>query len=77
MIIPFANHPIVRYLLGWALPLKLAFYEADSNFELLIIDMYEKQHVIQDMLVPMKKMKDSLEVFITYSYQIYPLWICP
>ena len=38
--------------------------------------MYEKQHVIQDMLVPMKKMKDSLEVFHN-SYQIYPLWICP
>ena len=30
MIIPFANHPIVRYLLGWALPPRVNF-EADSN----------------------------------------------
>lgn len=74
MIIPFANHPIVRYLLGWALPPKVSFLKLTQTEA--IIDMYEKQHVIQDMLVPMKKMKDSLEVFHN-SYQIYPLWICP
>ena len=38
--------------------------------------MYEKQHVIQDMLVPTSKMAESLKVFHKY-YELYPLWICP
>ena len=36
--------------------------------------MYEKQHVIQDMLVPMKKIERFADVQFV---PIYPLWICP
>lgn len=74
MIIPFANHPVVRYLLGWALPPKVSFLKLTQTDA--IAKMYEKQHVIQDMLVPITKMKESLNVFHK-SYDLYPLWICP
>lgn len=38
--------------------------------------MYEKQHVIQDMLVPLSEMSNTLKCFRDH-YDLYPLWICP
>lgn len=29
----------------------------------IILDLYENKHVVQDMLVPMNKLKESLECF--------------
>ena len=29
----------------------------------IILDLYENKHVVQDMLVPMSKLKESLECF--------------
>ncbi|GBG27560.1 Delta24-sterol reductase [Hondaea fermentalgiana] len=72
-IIPFGNHPLYRALLGWFTPsvalLKLTQTEA-------IRKTYEEQHIVQDMLVPISKTSEALDVFDTH-YQIYPLWICP
>lgn len=60
-IIPFGNHPIFRYLLGWLMPpevslLKLTQPEA-------VAKLYEKAHVIQDMLVPVEHLEKAIEVF--------------
>jgi hypothetical protein len=41
-----------------------------------IRELYETQHVIQDMLVPMSKCQEALTVFDD-EYDIYPLWVCP
>mmetsp|Transcript_941 Transcript_941/g.2208 ORF Transcript_941/g.2208 Transcript_941/m.2208 type:complete len:535 (-) Transcript_941:457-2061(-) len=72
-IIPFGNHPLYRALLGWFTPsvalLKLTQTPA-------IKKLYDEQHVIQDMLVPISKMSEALDVFEEH-YQIYPLWCCP
>jgi delta24-sterol reductase len=38
--------------------------------------LYETQHVIQDMLVPLADMTEALGVF-EEDFKVYPLWICP
>ncbi|GBP96419.1 hypothetical protein EVAR_96001_1 [Eumeta japonica] len=60
-IIPFGNNPLFRHTLGWLMPpevslLKLTQTEAVGR-------LYERCHVIQDMLVPIENMKESIEVF--------------
>ena len=73
-IIPVANHPIFRFLLGWAVPPKVSFLKLTQTEALQ--KLYEEQHVIQDMLVPISEMGKSLDVFED-QYGLYPLWICP
>lgn len=38
--------------------------------------LYENNHMIQDLLVPTRTMKNCLEKFNS-SINIYPLWVCP
>jgi delta24-sterol reductase len=73
-IIPVGNHPIFRLALGWAVPPKVSFLKLTQTEALQ--KMYEEQHVIQDMLVPLPKMSEALDVF-EEEYSLYPLWICP
>lgn len=73
-IIPFGNKPWYRFLFGWALPPRIAllkFFETDTTRQLR-----EKYHVVQDMLMPVSKLRDSLRYFHD-EYLIYPLWLCP
>jgi delta24-sterol reductase len=73
-IITFGNHPVFRWLLGWALPPRvelLKFTETETTRNLR-----EKFHVIQDMLMPMANLKKSIEYFDEH-YTIYPLWLAP
>lgn len=73
-IIPFGNHPVARWLLGWALPPKVSFLKITQTQK--VREMYENMHVIQDMLVPVTKMSAALDVF-EEQFGIYPLWLCP
>mmetsp|Transcript_11811 Transcript_11811/g.13613 ORF Transcript_11811/g.13613 Transcript_11811/m.13613 type:complete len:548 (+) Transcript_11811:97-1740(+) len=73
-IIPIGNHPLFRFLFGWAVPPKVSFLKLTQTAK--IREIYEKAHVIQDMLVPFSKMDEALDVF-EKEYGIYPLWICP
>lgn len=73
-IIPVGNHPIFRVLLGWAVPPKVSFLKLTQTEALR--RLYETQHVIQDMLVPLVDMTEALGVFED-QYKVYPLWICP
>ena len=73
-IITFGNHPVFRWLLGWALPPRvelLKYTETETTKNLR-----EKFHVIQDMLMPMVHLKKSIEYFDGH-YSIYPLWLAP
>lgn len=73
-IIPFGNHPVFRSLLGWALPPRielLKYTETETTRRLR-----EKFHVVQDMLVPIRYLKDSLAYFDEH-FQLYPLWLSP
>jgi delta24-sterol reductase len=73
-ILPIGNHPIFRYLMGWALPPHVAllkYFETET-----IKDLREQRHVVQDMLMPISKLRDSLVYFDTH-YSVYPLWLSP
>lgn len=73
-VIPFGNHPVYRFLLGWAIPPQISlmkYFETETTERLR-----EKYHVVQDMLVPVSHLKKSLEYFDD-EYDIYPIWICP
>ncbi|ESO89669.1 hypothetical protein LOTGIDRAFT_125011 [Lottia gigantea] len=73
-IIPFGNNPIFRYLCGWMVPPKISFLKLTQGET--IKQMYEKYQIIQDMLIPMKNLKESLDVFHKET-EVYPLWLCP
>lgn len=73
-IIPFGNHPVFRALLGWALPprIELLKYTETKTTQRL----REKFHVIQDMLMPIRYLKQSIDYFDEH-FQLYPLWLSP
>ena len=73
-IIPFGNHPLFRALLGWALPPSielLKYTETETTRRLR-----EKYHVVQDMLMPIRCLKQSIDYFDEH-FRIYPLWLSP
>jgi len=73
-IIPFGNHPIFRYLFGWMVPPKISLLKLTQGET--VKRMYEENQIIQDLLVPVKSMKQSLE-FFHKELNLYPLWLCP
>uniref|UniRef100_A0A0B7AT95 Delta(24)-sterol reductase n=1 Tax=Arion vulgaris TaxID=1028688 RepID=A0A0B7AT95_9EUPU len=73
-IIPFGNNVLFRILCGWMVPPKISLLKLTQGET--IKNMYEKYQVIQDMLVPMKELGLSLDVF-NKDFELYPLWICP
>ncbi|MGR9086980.1 MAG: FAD-binding oxidoreductase [Gammaproteobacteria bacterium] len=73
-IISFGNHPVFRALLGWALPPRielLKYTETETTRRLR-----EKFHVVQDMLMPIRYLKRSIDYFDRH-FSIYPLWLSP
>jgi len=73
-IIPFGNHPVFRWLLGWAVPPKiplLKYTETQTTKELR-----EKHQALQDMLVPLRHLRASIQYFAD-EYELYPLWLSP
>ncbi|XP_071953464.1 delta(24)-sterol reductase-like isoform X1 [Antedon mediterranea] len=73
-IIPFGNNPIFRYLFGWMVPPKISLMKLTQTETMRAL--YEKKHVIQDMLVPLNVMKEALKTF-DKEVNLYPLWMCP
>lgn len=73
-IIPFGNNLLFRYLLGWLVPPKVSLLKLTQPNS--VKTLYENNHFIQDMLVPLDDFKESLE-FFEENINIYPLWICP
>jgi len=73
-ILPIGNNPFFRYILGWLAHPKPSF------LKLLQTDITRKQyvnlHVVQDMLVPIEVLEDTI-VFFHREFNTYPLWICP
>ncbi|MEW6037608.1 MAG: FAD-binding protein [Pseudomonadota bacterium] len=73
-IIPFGNHPLFRALLGWALPPRielLKYTETETTRELR-----ERHQMIQDMLIPIRYLKKSIEYFDELT-GLSPLWLSP
>jgi len=73
-IVPFGNHVLFRWLLGWLLPIKISLLKLTTPDSLTHI--YESRFVFQDMLVPMASLERSLQYFHD-EFAMYPLWLCP
>ncbi|XP_033219079.1 delta(24)-sterol reductase-like [Belonocnema kinseyi] len=73
-IIPFGNNFIFRYLFGWLMPPKVSLLKLTQTKA--IKKLYENNHVLQDMLVPIDHLKESILKFHEVV-QVYPLWLCP
>lgn len=57
----FGNNPVFRWLLGWTMPPKISFLKLTQTKT--IKELYDKHHVVQDLLVPLAAMKDSILTF--------------
>jgi delta24-sterol reductase len=73
-IVPFGNHPVYRFLTGWLGAPHVQWFKMTTVGKLK--ELYDKHHVVQDMLVPMNTLKESLEVFYK-EFNLYPMWVCP
>ncbi len=49
LILPFGNHPLFRWTLGWLLPLKVALLKATHTEALA--EYYDSRHVVQVWLL--------------------------
>ncbi|KAJ1530360.1 hypothetical protein ONE63_005272 [Megalurothrips usitatus] len=73
-IIPFGNNPVFRYLFGWMTPPKVSLLKLTQTKA--VKTLYENNHIIQDMLVPIDTLKDAV-LFFDKEVEVYPLWLCP
>ncbi|XP_077290094.1 delta(24)-sterol reductase-like isoform X2 [Arctopsyche grandis] len=73
-IIPFGNNPLFRLLLGWLMPPKVSLMKITQTEA--VRKLYEKCHCIQDMLVPLTRLKSAIDKFHS-EIEIYPIWLCP
>ena len=60
-IIPFGNNPVFRWLFGWMVPPKISLLKLTQGET--IRRLYEQNHVVQDMLVPVKHMEAAITRF--------------
>ena len=73
-LIPFGNHPIFRYLLGWMLPPRHAMIKLlKENF---VPDGKINNFVCQDFGIRIEDLRPLMEV-VDEETKVYPLWLCP
>jgi delta24-sterol reductase len=73
-VIPFGHKGWHRFLFGWAMAPQISlmkYFETETTRRLR-----EKFNVAQDMLMPMNKLKDSLNHFHDH-WGLATLWLCP
>lgn len=73
-IVPFGNQAWFRYLLGYTMPPKPALLKLSQTE--MTRQLYELHHVVQDLLVPVKNLGESIDLFHK-EFEVYPLWLCP
>lgn len=73
-IIPFGNNVLFRLIFGWLLPPKISLLKLTQTKSTK--KLYENNHIIQDMLLPISCLEESIN-FFEKQVNVYPLWICP
>lgn len=73
-IVPMGNNFLFRFIFGWMQPIKIGLLKLTQTAK--VKELYERNHLIQDLLVPVKYLKRSIEFFDSVC-RIYPIWICP
>ncbi|CAK1546684.1 unnamed protein product [Leptosia nina] len=73
-IIPFGNNPVFRLLFGWLMPPEVSLLKLTQPDS--VTKLYNKAHVIQDMLVPIEVTENAIQLF-DKEFEVYPIWLCP
>uniref|UniRef100_A0A7S1XAP7 Delta(24)-sterol reductase n=1 Tax=Compsopogon caeruleus TaxID=31354 RepID=A0A7S1XAP7_9RHOD len=73
MLLPFGNHPLFRYFLGWLMPPRVSFLKLTTVGKQMW-EFYQERHIAQDVLVPMRHTAACLEVSHDL-FDIYPIWL--
>ncbi|KAH9300034.1 hypothetical protein KI387_011617 [Taxus chinensis] len=74
LLIPFGNHPLFRFFLGWLMPPKVSLLKLTMTDSLR--NYYTERHACQDMLIPARKVPEAIK-FVHENFETYPLWMCP
>lgn len=74
-LLPFANHPVYRYLLGWLGAPKVGLLKKTMTEEVRQRLVYK--HVAQDMMFPLRELEAAVELchglFDTYPLLVFPI----
>ncbi|CAM9420866.1 unnamed protein product [Phaeothamnion confervicola] len=73
-LIPFGNHPVYRYLLGWLGAPKVSFLKLTMTPQIRREVVYK--HVVQDIIIPVDELQRSIDLFHEW-FEIYPLLVFP
>jgi delta24-sterol reductase len=73
-IIPYGNHPVFRFLLGWLLPPQMSFLKSNRNKETR--EMSIRKQCFQDVAFPARELGAALDVS-DKLFGIYPLLVYP
>lgn len=68
------NNPLFRFVFGWMQPIKIGLLKLTQTAQ--VKELYEKNHLIQDLLIPVQYLKQSIDFFDSVC-RIYPIWVCP
>ncbi len=73
LLVPFGNHPLFRYALGWLMPPKVSLMRLVQTQSLR---QYRDEHnAVQDVLTPIRHLRSCLEM-VEREFEVYPLWLC-
>lgn len=73
-VFPAANHPLMRWLLGWMLPPKVTFLKALRPPEAR--EDAAREQIYQDLAFPAQELQSMIE-YVDQHFGIYPLLVYP
>lgn len=73
-LLPFGNHWLFRWSLGWMMPPKVSLLKASTPASLH--EVQKRHHIIEDYLIPMSELTRLL-LWLDVDIAFYPLWLCP
>jgi Delta24-sterol reductase len=72
LLVPFGNHPLFRYTLGWLMPPKVSLMRLSQTEK--VRKYRDERNVVQDALVPIHLLRECVEMFHR-EFECYPLWM--
>jgi delta24-sterol reductase len=73
LLVPFGNHPLFRYTLGWLMPPKVSLMRLTQTER--VRKYRDERNVVQDALMPIRLLREGVEMFHR-EFECYPLWVC-
>lgn len=73
LLVPFGNHPLFRYTLGWLMPPKVSLMRLTQTQRMR--RFRDERSVVQDALVPIRKLSEAVQLFHR-EFECFPLWLC-